>query len=402
LLRLRDLLVEDRVFLGRFLKFAVALSSMFIGYGLIQPIISLYTTGFVGASYLLVGALISIIGLVKAGMGPVGGFLTDRYGRMRLASVGALLIVVSFITISFAGSTAQIVLSFVLYGAGQALFFLALMTSMVEAAGPTRRALALGLYEGVNGFSILVGTALSGPLSKAYDVRSVFGFAAAFAFFSFFVCLVMIRKTTGGQEQGGRAFDFSGLRGLMSREYVTGMFSAFLFMYTHSLFMTAIPLYTTETIILPIGFIPTLFIGFSGSTAIGSLSAGPISDRVGRRPPIAVGMIIAALSYAAFLFLRSPSALVIACLTLGFGTGFFHPVASAIVADVSTTETRGRAFGFYRLMRDLGSFAGPAVSGVVSGVLGVHALFALSVCLSALGALLAIFVIEETLKKGGD
>ncbi len=399
MLRLQGLRAEDRVFLGRVLRFALALSSMFIGYGMIQPLISLYTTDFVGASYLLVGALISIIGLVKAGMGPVGGFLTDRYGRTRLASVGALSIAVSFIIITFAGSTEQVVLSFVLYGAGQALFFLALMTSMVEASGPTRRALALGLYEGVNGFSILVGTALSGPLSKAYDVRSVFGLAAAFAFFSFFVCLYVIRGSTEGQEKVGRAFDFSGLRGLMSREYLTGMFSAFLFMYTHSLFMAAIPLYTTETIDVPIGFLPTLFIGFSGSTAIGSLTAGPISDRVGRRPPIAVGMLTTALSYAAFLFLRSPSALVVACLTLGFGTGFFHPVASAIVADVSTAETRGRAFGFYRLMRDLGSFAGPAVSGVVSAVLGVHALFALSVCLSALGALLAIFVIKETMRK---
>ena len=65
--------VEDRRFLGQVLRFAAALSSMFIGYGLIQPLISLYASGFVGTSYLLVGALMSTIGLVKAGMGPVSG-----------------------------------------------------------------------------------------------------------------------------------------------------------------------------------------------------------------------------------------------------------------------------------------------------------------------------------------
>jgi len=375
---------------------------MFIGYGLIQPLISLYTTGFVGTSYLLVGALISTIGLVKAGMGPVSGFLSDTYGRKRFASFGALSIAASLMIVTFADSLLHVVSSFVLYGMGQAFFFLALMTSMVESAGPTRRALALGLYEGVNGVSLLMGTVLSGPMVRAFGIRPVFGLATVFSFFSFLICVLLIRETMERRGQRSSVFDFRGVGEFISREYVTGMFSAFLFMYTHSLFMTVIPLYTTLTIKTPVEFLPTLFIGFSGSTAIGSLSAGPISDRVGRRLPIAIGMIIAASSFAGLLYLRTPSILVLASLALGFGSGFFHPVASAIVADISTIETRGKAFGFYRLMRDLGYFAGPVVSGIVSSLFGVDALFILSLCLSTIGALLAIFVIKETLKKGKD
>jgi MFS family permease len=392
--------VEDRRFLGQVLRFAAALSSMFIGYGIIQPLISLYTSNFVGTSYLLVGALMSTIGLVKAGMGPVSGFLSDTYGRKRFASVGALSIAVALAIIALAGSTLHIVFAFVLYGLGQAFFFLALMTSMVEVAGARRRALALGLYEGVNGFSILIGTSLSGPMTKAYGLRPVFGAATAFALLSYLICVLLIRETMEGSRLRGGIFDFEGVREFISREYFAGMYSAFLFMYTHSLFMTVIPLYTTITVEIPIGFLPTLFIAFSGSTALGSFLAGPISDRIGRRIPIAVGMIISAASFASLILFRTPTALVVASLALGFGTGFFHPVASAIVADVSTMETRGKAFGFYRLTRDFGTFAGPAVSGAVSSLLGVDALFALCVCLTLIGALLALFVIRETLEKG--
>ena len=399
-MRLPAVRLEDRMFLSQVLRFAAALSSMFIGYGLIQPLLSLYTTSFVGTSYLLVGVLISTIGLVKAGMGPVSGFLSDTYGRKRFASIGALSITAGLMITTFAESTLHIVFSFVFYGLGQAFFFLALMTSMVEVAGPTRRALALGLYEGVNGVSILIGTAFSAPMVRAFGLRLVFGVATAFTFLSFLICVFFIRETKERRGTGGSVFDFKGVKELISREYVTGMFSAFLFMYTHSLFMTVIPLYTTFTVRMPVESLPTLFIGFSGSTAVGSLLAGPISDRVGRRLPIAVGMIITAVSFAILFFLRTPSGLVLASLALGFGTGFFHPVASAIVADISTTETRGKAFGFYRLMRDLGTFAGPAVSGIVSGIFGVSALFILSICLSVIGALLAMFVIKETLKKG--
>jgi MFS family permease len=95
----------------------------------------------------------------------------------------------------------------------------------------------------------------------------------------------------------------------------------------------------------------------------------------------------------------SPLALAASSLALGFGTGFFHPVASALVADVSTPENRGKAFGFYRLTRDLGTFAGPAVAGIVSALLGVGSLFLLNAGLAMFGCVLALIVVKETLRK---
>ena len=390
---------DDRAFLGQAARFAAALSLMFIGYGLIQPIISLYTSDFVGASYLLVGALISTIGLVKAAMGPVSGFLSDTYGRRRFALAGSASIAVSLAIVAFAGSVVHLFLAFVLYGLGQALFFLVLMTSMVEAAGPARNALSMGLYEGVNSFSILAGTALSGPMVSAFGARVTFGVASAFSLASFLICVFLMGETCGRRRPEGGVLDLGGLKKLISPEYVTAMFSAFLFMYTNSMFMAIIPLYTTITVQTPAEFLPILFIGFSGVTAVASLVAGPLSDRIGRRPPIAVGMVVATASYSALILMKTPESLFVAGMALGLGVGFFHPVAHAIVADVSTSENRGKAFGFYRLMRDGGTFAGPAVAGVVSSLFGVDALFILSAALSAVGALLIVFVVRETMRK---
>ena len=388
----------DRAFIFQVLRYAAALSSMFMGYGLIQPLLSLYTSSFVGASYLLVGALVSTIGLVKAGMGPVSGFMSDRYGRKRMATLGALSVSLSILIVTLAQTAPHLVAAFVLYGLGQAFFFLAIMTGMVEAAGPARRALVLGLYEGVNSFSILAGTWLSGPLTASLGVRPVFGVAAAFSLVSFAACMFLVRETAV-MGQGARLLELRGLRGILSREYVTAMYSAFLYMYTHSLYLTVIPLYTTLTVRIPDGFLPVLFMELSGTTAFGSLVAGPVSDRVGRRVPLAVGMVVAASSFVALLLSPSQTVLVAASLALGLGAGFFHPVASAVVADISTVENRGKAFGFYRLTRDLGTFAGPAAAGVVTSLLGVGALFTISAGLFVVGAFLALFVIRETHPK---
>jgi MFS family permease len=376
-----------------------ALFATFIGYGMIQPLLSLHTSGFVGTSYLLVGVLISTIGLVKAGLGPVSGFLSDVHGRKRLASVGAATIAVSLAVVYLSGSVAMLVAGFILYGAGQAMFFLAMMTAMVEAAGPERRALAMGLYEGGNGFAIMIGSAASSVLVSQIGVAAVFGVASAFSAVAFILCILLVRETSGPTGARGPMLDVAGLRGIVGPEYLVAMYTAFLFMYSQNVFSSIIPLYTTQTSLLSIEELALLFVAFAGATSLGSFLAGPVSDRVGRRLPIAVGMGFTSLSFVGLFASGSPLALAASSLALGFGTGFFHPVASALVADVSTPENRGKAFGFYRLMRDMGTFAGPAVAGIVSALLGVGSLFLLNAGLAMLGCLLAVIVVKETLKK---
>ena len=376
--------------------YMAALFATFIGYGMIQPLLSLHTSNFVGTSYMLVGVLISMIGLVKAGFGPVSGFLSDVYGRKRLATIGAGAIAGSIALVWLASSTTMLMAGFLIYGVGQAMFFLAMMTSMVEAAGPEKRAVAMGLYEGGNGIAIMVGSAASSQLVSILGVAGVFGVAAAFSAISLLVCVLVIKETISPSGVRGPMIDIAGLRGIISPTYIAAMYSAFLFMYYQSAFSAVIPLYTMQTGLLNVGGLALLFVAISGATALGSLLSGPVSDRVGRRLPISVGMGFTALSFVGLYVANTPTLLAVSSLTLGFGTGFFHPVASALEADVSTPENRGKAFGFYRLMRDFGMFAGPAVAGVISSLLGVPALFLLNITISILGCLIAISVIKET------
>ncbi len=389
--------------LGLILRVAThlaALSATFVGYGMIQPLLSLHTSRFVGSSYLLVGVLISTIGLVKAGLGPVSGFLSDVHGRKRLAAVGAATIATSLAVVYLSNSVTVLITGYVLYGAGQAMFFLAMMTSMIDAAGPERRALAMGLYEGGNGLAIMVGSAASSLLVGVIGVAAVIGVASIFSAAAFMICILLIKETHPTNSARGPILDLAGIRSLIGLEYATAMYTAFLFMYSQSVFSSIIPLYTTQTGLLRIEELALLFVAFAGATALGSLLAGPISDRVGRRIPIAAGMILAALSFAGLFTSGYPLVLTGSSLALGFGTGFFHPVASALVADVSGLEDRGKAFGFYRLTRDLGTFVGPAVAGVTSALLGVSSIFLLSAGLAVLGCLLAIFTVGKKNRCG--
>ncbi len=394
-----ETLAHEVGFVWRVAGYMAALFATFVGYGMIQPLLSLHTSTFVGTSYMLVGLLISMIGLIKAGFGPVSGFLSDVYGRKKLATIGACAIAGSMGIVWLSSSSTILVAGFLLYGVGQAMFFLAMMTSMVEAAGAEKRAVAMGLYEGGNGIAIMVGFASSSFLVGILGVSGVFGVAAAFSAVSALVCVFILSETSPPNGARGPMLDIKGIRALITPTYVCAMYSAFLFMYYQSAFGAIIPLYTTQTGLLTVGELSMLFVSVAGATALGSLLSGPVSDRMGRRLPIVVGMVFTALSFAGLYVATSPVLLVASSLALGFGTGFFHPVASALVADISSSENRGKAFGFYRLMRDFGMFAGPAVAGFISALLGVGALFLLNIALAALGCLVALMVIKETRTK---
>lgn len=67
----------------------------------------------------------------------------------------------------------------------------------------------------------------------------------------------------------------------------------------------------------------------------------------------------------------------------------------ALVADVSTTENRGRHFGLLRTMDHLGALCGVILCIVFFPILGYRMLFALAALPSLLSVLLVIFLIKE-------
>jgi MFS family permease len=72
----------------------------------------------------------------------------------------------------------------------------------------------------------------------------------------------------------------------------------------------------------------------------------------------------------------------------------------ALIADISTNETRGRNFGFLRAMDNAGAVMGILICIAFVNLLGFKLLFALAAIPSLIGALLIVLNIKE--KKSGE
>ena len=92
---------------------------------------------------------------------------------------------------------------------------------------------------------------------------------------------------------------------------------------------------------------------------------GRLSDRIGRRPVILIGLIGSALSYSLFALATSLPMLFVARCLAGIA-GANIPTAQAFIADITTRENRARGMGMIGAAFGLGFIFGPAIGGFLS------------------------------------
>lgn len=94
---------------------------------------------------------------------------------------------------------------------------------------------------------------------------------------------------------------------------------------------------------------------------------GRISDRVGRRPVIILGLLGSALAYTIFARADSLAMLFLSRIVGGIG-GSTIPVAQAYIADVTPPRRRAGGLGLIGAAFGLGFVIGPALGGILYGL----------------------------------
>jgi MFS family permease len=127
---------------------------------------------------------------------------------------------------------------------------------------------------------------------------------------------------------------------------------------------------------------------------------GRISDRVGRRRIMLGTIAINATGYLLFGLARSLPMLFAARMTSGLGSANLG-TAQAIIADVTTPETRARGMGVVGAAFGLGFILGPAVGGFF-GQYGLAVPAFVAAGFSTFNLLLAVFILPETRRRSDE
>lgn len=122
---------------------------------------------------------------------------------------------------------------------------------------------------------------------------------------------------------------------------------------------------------------------------------GRLSDRIGRRPVLLIGLFGSALSYLAFGLAGSLAVLFVARAVSGM-MGANVGVAQAYIADVTPPQDRAKGMGMIGAAFGLGFIFGPATGGLLSRF-GPEWPFLGAAALSAANGIVAYFRLPESL-----
>jgi MFS transporter, DHA1 family, multidrug resistance protein len=103
--------------------------------------------------------------------------------------------------------------------------------------------------------------------------------------------------------------------------------------------------------------------------------AGNLSDRLGRKPVIVLGLLVSAAALPLIFRATSFIGLVTVVPLLGLGIAAVTPATNALIADLVAARRLGTGMGVFGTIWDIGEAAGPIIAGVLIGQIGYEPAF---------------------------
>jgi MFS family permease len=332
------------------------------------------------ASRTAILSFIVAFGVAKAFANLGAGALADRVGRKRLLVLGWLFALPVAPMVALAPSWWLIVAANVLLGANQGLAWSMTVVMKIDLAGPARRGLALGLNESSGYVGVAVTAFASGALAEVVAPRTVVWVGAlVIAIVGTLMAVAMIRDTgphvaheqRGHGERKAMALRTAFVQASLRHSVLRACSQAGLVNNLNDALAWGLaPLYLAahDESAARIGVVAAVYPGVWGFL---QLVTGWLSDRAGRKPLIANGMVLQAGALA--LLVAGGGAFgpaLAAAALLGLGTALVYPTLIAAVSDVVQPRDRASVVGVYRFWRDAGFVAGALLAGSVADALG--------------------------------
>ncbi|RCV64675.1 MFS family permease [Methanophagales archaeon] len=131
-----------------------------------------------------------------------------------------------------------------------------------------------------------------------------------------------------------------------------------------------------------------------------NIPSGIISDIVGRKPLIVIGLLLYALAAVLFPYSMNTYDWIFVRALQGAGAGLFFPAIAALLADVTSHEERGHALSVYNIGLGVGLAAGPISGGFLFDRYGIFMPFLFCAVFAFISAVLVLFFVTKEPKRG--
>ena len=349
-----------------------------MGYGVVSPILPTYARTF-GVGIQAATFVITVFSLARLCFAPVSGLLVQRLGERRIYISGLLVAALSTAACGFAQTFWQLLIFRALNGVGSTMFFVSALGLMIHISPADARGRIAGMFT----TSFLLG-AVGGPVFGS--LIAGWGLAAPFLI-------------VGVAQLGVTAALFYSLRGsvlaapaevpqaavtmreaLRHRAYRSALFSNFATGWSaFGLRIALVPLFISVVMHRGVGIIGVALAAFAAGNALAVTPSGYLSDRIGRRMLLIVGLVASGVATIGLGVVSSLPAFVATAFVSGATTGIFMSPLQAAVADILGNQARaGNPVAAVQMMTDLGAIVGSTAVGQIAQRLSFGWAFAIS------------------------
>lgn len=333
------------------------------------------------------GALPEFIGVIVAASTITGvffklpsGALSDVLGRKRMMVLGALFFAVPPFLYPFVGNPWALLTLRFIHGFATAIFS-PVAAAYVASLTESGRGARLGWFSSSNDIGATAGPLIGGFVlyfTASYAVT--YFLVGAIGVLTLLVVLWLPDANHPSEHQGttlaGRTAEFrAGLAEVIATPpiFIAAGIEAVMYL-GYGAFLGFLPIYA-KTVGLNDAEIAIVLGSQLATAVVAKPIGGRLSDRLGRKPVIVIGLLLCAAALPLIFRSESLAAFVVVAPLLGLGIAAVTPVTNALIADLASARRLGAAMGVFGTIWDIGEAAGPIIAGLLIVGLGYASTF---------------------------
>jgi DHA1 family multidrug resistance protein-like MFS transporter len=384
-----------------------------IAFSFALPFIPLYIQEELGVpdareAGLWAGAMAGAFSLTMGTMGPVWGWIADRFGRKLMVQRALFGAGCAIGAMSLARTPEQLLVLRVIQGSLTGV--VVATTTMVSLMVPRRHlGSALGLMHAALFAGGSMGPIFGGLFADTFGYRATFG-ATALVFFSAGALVTLFvhepartppvrgderegvaeaqgeAEKAGGADGVGAGSPAAGVGGvpegrLLRPELIAVIVLSAAIRFANFAPQPILPLFVQQMGGAGEHLATTVGTVVAATGVAGMLSAvviGRLADRYGRTATLLVCLLAAAALAPLHALATSVWQLLALRTAMGFALGGMSPAVQAVMTDLTPPERRGAAFGLLTMASAVGSGSGPVLGSAVAAAYGIPAVFVMT------------------------
>ena len=339
-----------------------------LGLSMVSPILPSYAESF-QVSYTLVGFVVSSFAITRMVIDIPAGLLSSRFDKKKIMISGLVILSTSSIVAGLAPNYITLVIARMIEGVGSALYVTTATVFLAQISGEEKRGQWMSLYMGMLLLGAVFGPTFGGIIADTYDIHAPFFAYAIITGLAVIPTLVLPKLTNSGNvsstlELRGILRDMRQV--LSNPSFLLVTFAVFtMFLLRTGVRSTLVPLFAANNLGMDLSAIGLVLTIGAITSAITIVPMGRISDRIGRKIPLAICLVLTAGVVLLIPFSMDLLTLSIAIAIYGAVIGLSGPGA-AYVTDVSPQDKLEISMGLYRMISDFGFVVGPLLLGFLA------------------------------------